>query len=135
MTQKLIRNTDTGIVWSISPAILGWVTGTQTQHMSTAGYAVTSVTDAVCRTVLKHNGWDPDVLPLTQGSVWTRFYPASDIPLTVQGASEDFITSIMQQLLIGFGQQTNTINGNVVMMRDQMKTHVTAEADRVIAAL
>ncbi|MDR6172663.1 hypothetical protein [Curtobacterium sp. SORGH_AS_0776] len=120
MTQKLIRNTDTGIVWSISPAILGWVTGTQTQHMSTAGYTVTSVNDAVCRTVLKHNGWDPDVLPLTQGSVWTRFYPASDIPLTVQGASEDFITNRMLQVQNRDDQNANALNLQVLNAKNEI---------------
>lgn len=59
----------------------------------------------------------------------------SQIPLTVEGASEDFITSVMQQLLIRFDQDTNTINGNVVIMRDQVKTHVTSETDRVISTL
>lgn len=126
MSQKLIRNTDTGIVWSVSPAILGWVTGTQTQHMTSAGYTVTSVTDAVCRTVLKHNGWNPDDLPPTQGTVWTRFYPASDIPVTVQGASEDFITQQLTKVLVRDDQNANALNLQILNAKNEIIAAVNA---------
>lgn len=56
------------------------------------------------------------------------------IPLTVEGASEDFITSTMQQVVIN----TNTVGSQLSAVgsvyRDQVKTHVTNEADRVIAS-
>lgn len=60
---------------------------------------------------------------------------ATQVPVTVQGASEDYILSTMQQVQVNTAQLVNTVNGNVVIMRDQVKTHVTSEADRVIAAV
>lgn len=60
---------------------------------------------------------------------------ATQVPVTVQGASEQYILSTMQQVQVNTAQLVNTVNGNVVIMRDQVKTHVTSEADRIIAAV
>lgn len=59
----------------------------------------------------------------------------SRIPLTVQGASEEYILSTMQQVQVNTAQLVSTVNGNVVVMREQVKTHVTSEADRIIATV
>jgi len=67
-------------------------------------------------------------------------YPQIDalpaqIPITVQGASEQFITNTMQQVVVN----TNTVGSQLSAVgatyRDQVKTHVTAESNRVIAAI
>jgi hypothetical protein len=58
----------------------------------------------------------------------------SQIPLTVQGASEDFITSTMGQVVANTNQNATQLNGSIFAARDQVKVHVTNEANRVIAA-
>jgi len=58
----------------------------------------------------------------------------SRIPLTVEGASEDFITSTMQQVVANTNQNAVQLNGSIFAARDQVKVHVTNEANRVIAA-
>lgn len=133
--QRLFRNTDTNTVWSVSAAVLGWVTGTQSGHLASAGYTITNVSDAAFRTVLKHHAWDPDTLPDSQGVVWTRFFAAADIPVTVQGASEQFITNTMQQVVVNTNTVGSQLSAVVSTCRDQVKTHVTTETNRVIAAL
>ncbi|KTR08280.1 hypothetical protein [Curtobacterium luteum] len=57
------------------------------------------------------------------------------IPLEVQGASEEFIENVMGQVVVNANTNANTVNANVVILRDQVKAHVTVEADRVIAAI
>lgn len=58
----------------------------------------------------------------------------SQIPLTVEGASQSFITSTMQQVVANTNQNAVQLNGSIFAARDQVKVHVTAQADRVIAA-
>lgn len=59
--------------------------------------------------------------------------PVYTAPLTVQGASEEFITNTMGQVVANTNQNTVTLNGSIFIARDQVKTHVTNEANRVIA--
>lgn len=127
---RLFKNTTTGTTYAIGETVIGGVTASQLQDMLAAGYTVTNLTSTQLATVVKLHGFDPINLP--GADVVDKI---DSIPLTVQGASEDFITSTTQQVLVSFGQQTNTINGNVVIMRDQVKAHVTSEADRVIASV
>lgn len=58
----------------------------------------------------------------------------AQIPLTVQGASEQFINGIAAQISSNTNQVGSVINGNNIVLAGQVKTHVTAEADRIIAA-
>lgn len=58
----------------------------------------------------------------------------TQIPVTVQGASEQFITNTMGQVVANTNQNAVLLNGSIFTARDQVKTHVTTEADRVIAA-
>lgn len=127
---RLFQNSATGTTYAIGETVLAGVTGTQRAHMTSAGYAVTTVTTDQLNTILRLHGWDPTNLP---GAA--TFDKVASITLNVQGASEDFITGQLQQVLNSFGSQTNTINANVVIMRDQVKAHVTSEADRVIASV
>lgn len=56
------------------------------------------------------------------------------VPVTVQGASEQFITTTMGQVNANNNALANTTNALNVQYRDNVKAHVTAESDRVIAA-
>jgi hypothetical protein len=127
---RLFQNTATGTTYAVGETVLAGVTGAQRAHMTSAGYAVTTVTADQLNTILRLHGWDPANLP---GA--TTLDKVTSITLNVQGASEDFITGQLQQVLNSFGSQTNTINANVVIMRDQVKAHVSNEADRIIASV
>jgi hypothetical protein len=66
-------------------------------------------------------------------------YPQIDelpdrIPLTVEGASEEFINTIASQIVANTNTVGSQLAGVGATYRDQIRTHVTAEADRVIAS-
>lgn len=56
------------------------------------------------------------------------------IPLTVQGASEQFIVDKLGAVNVHTTTVANTLNGFNATYRNEIRTHVTAEADRVIAS-
>ncbi len=58
----------------------------------------------------------------------------AQVPVTVQGASEQFITQTMGQVVANTNQNAVSLNGSIFTARDQVKSHVTSEANRVIAA-
>lgn len=60
--------------------------------------------------------------------------PVYTAPLTVQGASEEFITNTMGQVVANTNQNAAQLNGSIFTARDQMKVHVTNEANRIIAS-
>lgn len=130
MTLRIFRRNSDGSGFALDTGVLSGLTAAQLTSMQNAGYTVTNIAGTDLRNVVTVHGFNPNQMP---GGGEQITLPQR-IPLTVQGASEDFITSQMQQVLISFGQQTNTINGNVVIMRDQVKAHVTTEADRIIAS-
>jgi hypothetical protein len=72
---------------------------------------------------------------LTAGDAGTQIadLPAQ-IPLTVQGASEAFITDRMLQVQNRVDTNCNQLNVFNAQYRDQVKAHVTTEANRVIAS-
>lgn len=57
------------------------------------------------------------------------------VPVNVQGASEQFITNTMGQVVANTNQNAVQLNGSIFTARDQVKVHVTNEANRVIAAV
>jgi hypothetical protein len=57
------------------------------------------------------------------------------LPVEVQGASEEFITNVMGQVVANANTNANTINANNVIMRDQVKQTVNQRADEIIAKL
>jgi len=126
---RLFRNTTNSTTYAVGETVLSGVTAAQQQHMVAAGYSVTNVTGEQFATIVRLHGFDPSALP----GAYT-IDKVENIPLTVQGASEDFITSTMGQVVANtnaVGAQLSNINAQY---RDQIKTHVTFEADRVIAA-
>lgn len=131
MSYELFKNTATGRTFALDTVCFVGLTEAHVNAFTAAGWAVTNVTADVFRVLVIAHGFNPDDIP---GSGVRRDKIAS-ITLNVQGASEDFITGQLQQVLNSFGSQTNTINANVVIMRDQVKTHVTDEANRVIASV
>lgn len=126
---RLFQNSTSGTTYAIGETVVSGVTGTQRAHMTAAGYAVTSVTPDQLNTILRLHGHDPANLP---GA--STYDKVANIPLTVEGASEDFITSTMQQILINTNSNANQLNVLAIGHRDNIKAHVTSEADRVIAA-
>lgn len=59
---------------------------------------------------------------------------ATQVPVTVQGASEQFINTIASQIVGNTNTVGSQLAGVGATYRDQIRTHVTAEADRVIAS-
>jgi hypothetical protein len=58
----------------------------------------------------------------------------SQIPLTVQGASEDFIRSVRDVIVTNNNQAASQLSGIIATARDNTKQWVTTEANRVIAS-
>lgn len=59
---------------------------------------------------------------------------AAQVPQTVQGASEQYIQNIASQIVANTNTVGSQLAGVGATYRDQISTHVTAEADRVIAS-
>lgn len=59
---------------------------------------------------------------------------ATQVPVTVQGASEQYIQNIASQIVANTNTVGSQLAGVGATYRDQIRTHVTAEADRVIAS-
>lgn len=113
----------------VAPGYFKQLNSAQFQAWMKLGYDVMPVTQAEFDAVKASatNG--------TTGSTAAIAALPSQIPLTVQGASEDFINGVASQITSNVNQAASIINGNNVIMRDQVKAHVTSEADRVIAAI
>jgi hypothetical protein len=118
--------TPNGTRWAVDTLYVKRLSGAQGAALEAAGLVAKPISDSGLLNLLSAVGVNTGV-PATGDPVYAA-------PLTVEGASEDFITGQLQQVLNSFGSQTNTINANVVIMRDQVKAHVTSEADRVIAS-
>lgn len=58
----------------------------------------------------------------------------NSIPLTVQGASEDFIRSVRDVIVTNNNQAASQLSGIIATARDNTKQWVTTEANRVIAS-
>lgn len=124
------------------------VTVTPNQFWLVTDYAVEQISYDEC--VALNKGLPTAAIPLDSTNIF-RLQQAKDaigrvrasliadiadqVPLTVQGASEDFIENVMGQVVVNANTNANTVNANVVILRDQVKAHVTTEANRVIAAI
>ena len=127
---RLFRNTTNSTTYAVGETVLSGVTAAQQQHMVAAGYSVTNVTGEQFATIVRLHGFDPSTLP----GAYT-IDKVENIPLTVQGASEDFITNTMGQVVANTNTNAVQLNGSIFTARDQVRTHVTNETNRVIAEL
>lgn len=127
---RLFRNTTNSTTYAVGETVLSGVTAAQQQHMVAAGYSVTNVTGEQFATIVRLHGFDSSTLP----GAYT-IDKVENIPLTVQGASEDFITNTMGQVVANTNTNAVQLNGSIFTARDQVRTHVTNETNRAIAAL
>lgn len=118
---RIIRNQGTGTAYAIDSTMIATLTSTHEGAFTAAGYSITAVSAASFRVLVIVHGFDPDNLP----GNGQRQDKITSIPLTVQGASETFITDRMLQVQNRDDTNANALNLQVI----QSKNEILAKLD------
>jgi hypothetical protein len=117
--------TTNGTRYAVDTLYVKRLSGAQGAALEAAGLTAKTISDSGLLNLLAAVGITTG-LPASGDPVYAA-------PLTVQGASEDFITDRMLQVQNRVDTNCNQLNVFNAQYRDQVKAHVTSEADRVIA--
>lgn len=127
----MVRDDSNGRIYLLDTVFMKHMTSAEAGALTAIGFTYTSHAPAVLQALASAHGVPAASIPANNGT----YSLANAVPVTVQGASEQFITNTMGQVNANNNALANTTNALNVQYRDNVKAHVTAEATRVIDAV
>lgn len=130
MTARMVHDSTTGRLYMLDTTYMKHLTATEAAALSQDGYTYKSYPTATLQALATAHGIPASSIPSGNGT----YSIAQAVPVTVQGASEQFFIDKLAQVNVHTTTVANTLNGFNATYRNEIRTHVTAEADRVIAS-